>query len=82
MPGVDLRFDVSDLESRLPEADASVDITLCLYSVLSHLRVTSLRGVVRELGRVTREIYMRHGQFMDRTTHLVFVGRAQRLREM
>jgi hypothetical protein len=44
MPGVDLSFDVSDLESRMPEADASVDITLCLYSVLSHLRVTSLRG--------------------------------------
>ena len=54
MPGVDLSFDVADLESRMPEADASVDITLCLYSVLSHLRVTSLRGVARELGRVTR----------------------------
>jgi SAM-dependent methyltransferase len=53
-PGVDLRFEVSDLESRMPEADASVDITLCLYSVLSHLRVTSLRGVAKELGRVTR----------------------------
>jgi SAM-dependent methyltransferase len=187
MPGVDLSFDVSDLESPMPEADASVDITLCLYSVLSHLRVTSLRGVARELGRVTRghfistvrsigstptvfidslekvrhlnldhardrcdiefldgrrlslrfhlftanelktclseyfdtedlcgldlfhtrfspdrrwnpscdglsrpveadlekleEIYMRHGQFMDRATHLVFVGRAHRPRE-
>ena len=54
MPGVKLRFEVSDLESRMPEADASVDITLCLYSVLSHLRVTSLPGVARELGRVTR----------------------------
>ena len=53
-PGVDLSFDVSDLESRMPERDASVDVTLCLYSVLSHLRVTSLRGVARELGRVTR----------------------------
>jgi SAM-dependent methyltransferase len=54
MPGVNLTFDVADLESRMSEPDASVDITLCLYSVLSHLRVTALGAVALELKRVTR----------------------------
>lgn len=37
LPGVRLTFDVADFRGRLREADASVDITLCLYSVLGHL---------------------------------------------
>jgi SAM-dependent methyltransferase len=53
LPGVDLTFDVADLADPLPEADASVDITLCLYSVLSHLPVPSLPKVSAELARVT-----------------------------
>jgi hypothetical protein len=32
--GVTLTFDVADLTGELFEADASVDLTLCLYSVL------------------------------------------------
>jgi SAM-dependent methyltransferase len=51
--GVDLTFDVADLMSELPEADSSVDLTLCLYSVLSHLPVASLPKVSAEVARVT-----------------------------
>ena len=54
LPGVNLTFEVADLTERLPEADASADLTLCLYSVLSHLPVARLPGVVAELARVTR----------------------------
>lgn len=53
LPGVSLTFDVADLRGRFPEADASVDITLCLYSVLSHLPVASLPGISAEIARVT-----------------------------
>jgi len=58
LPGVDLAFEVADLTGPLPEEDASVDVTLCLYSVLSHLPVTVLPKVTMELARVTR------GQFV------------------
>jgi SAM-dependent methyltransferase len=51
---VDLTLDVGDLSDPLPEADASVDITLCLYSVLSHLPVASLSKISEEIARVTR----------------------------
>jgi SAM-dependent methyltransferase len=44
MSGVTLTFDVADLAAELPEADASVDLTLCLYSVLSHQPVEDLCG--------------------------------------
>src|ERR1700736_3168419 len=53
LPGVDLTFDVADLADRLPEPDASVDITLCLYSALSHLPVASLMNISTEIARVT-----------------------------
>jgi SAM-dependent methyltransferase len=52
--GVDLTFDIGDTADPLPEADASVDITLCLYSVLSHLPVASLPKISQEIARVTR----------------------------
>jgi hypothetical protein len=50
--GVNLTFDVADLTGELPEADASVDLTLCLYSVLSYLPVASL-PISAEVARVT-----------------------------
>ena len=50
LPGVNLAFDVADLLDRLPEPDASVDITLCLYSVLSHLPISELPKVAAEFG--------------------------------
>ena len=53
LPGVNFTFDVADLTDRLPESDASVDITLCLYSVLSHLPVAGLQDVSTEIARVT-----------------------------
>jgi SAM-dependent methyltransferase len=53
LPGVNLTFDVADLTSRLPESDASVDLTLCLYSALSHLPVASLKDISTEIARVT-----------------------------
>jgi SAM-dependent methyltransferase len=53
LPGVTLTFDVADLGSRFVEADASVDMTLCLYSVLSHLPITDLAKIAAEFARVT-----------------------------
>jgi SAM-dependent methyltransferase len=53
LPGVDLIFDIADLTDRLPELDASVDITFCLYSALSHLPVASLTNISAEIARVT-----------------------------
>jgi SAM-dependent methyltransferase len=53
LPGVNFTFDVADLMGRLPESDASVDMTLCLYSVLSHLPVASLTDISTEIARVT-----------------------------
>jgi SAM-dependent methyltransferase len=53
LPGVDLKFDVADLAERWPEPDASVDLTLCLYSALSHLPVARLPDVSKEIARVT-----------------------------
>ncbi len=52
--GVEMRFEVADLSRPLPEADASVDIALCLYSVLSHLPTAELPRIAKELSRVTR----------------------------
>jgi SAM-dependent methyltransferase len=53
LPGVSLTFDVADLADRLPEQDASVDLTLCLYSALSHLPVARLPEISKEIARVT-----------------------------
>jgi SAM-dependent methyltransferase len=53
LPGVNLTFDVVDLADRLPEPDASVDLTLCLYSALSHLPVARLPEISKEMARVT-----------------------------
>jgi hypothetical protein len=54
LPGVALTFEVADLTGPLPEVDASIDMTLCLYSVLSHLPVDSLPKVAAEIARVTK----------------------------
>jgi SAM-dependent methyltransferase len=80
MPGVELRFEVCDLESRMPEADASVDITVCLYSVLSHLRVTSLPGVARELARVTRGRFVSTVRAIG-STPTIFVDSLEKVRQ-
>jgi SAM-dependent methyltransferase len=54
LPGIELVFEVADLTQPLPEADGAVDLTLCLYSVLSHLPAESVPQVSAELARVTR----------------------------
>jgi len=53
MAGVQIKFEVADLRERLPEPDASVDLALCLYSVLSHIPAQDLSGIAREIARVT-----------------------------
>jgi SAM-dependent methyltransferase len=52
--GVILTFDVASLTGPLPEADSSIDLTLCLYSVLNHLPTSTLPQIAAELDRVTR----------------------------
>jgi SAM-dependent methyltransferase len=52
--GIAVEFNVGNLTDRLQEADASVDLTLCLYSVLSHIPVAEQPQVISELARVTR----------------------------
>ena len=57
-PEVSLTFEVADLCDGLPEKDDSVDLTVCLYSVLSHLEVIRLPWVAQELSRVTRGFFV------------------------
>jgi SAM-dependent methyltransferase len=54
LPGVHLSFEIADLLEPLPELDVSVDIALCLYSVLSHLPFGAVPRVAAEIARVTR----------------------------
>jgi SAM-dependent methyltransferase len=54
LPGVRLSFEVANLAAGLAEADQSVDLTLCLYSVLSHLPAEAMPGAIAEFARVTR----------------------------
>ncbi len=53
MANIDLEFAAGDLSGPLQEADGTIDLTLCLYSVLSHLPVAALPRVCAELARVT-----------------------------
>jgi SAM-dependent methyltransferase len=54
LPGVKISFDTADLNRSFPEADNSIDITLCLYSVLSHIQTEKINAVAAEIARVTR----------------------------
>jgi SAM-dependent methyltransferase len=58
LPGVKLNFEVADLTAKIPEADNSADITLCLYSVLSHLPVERMPKIAAEIARVTRGVFI------------------------
>jgi SAM-dependent methyltransferase len=58
LPEVKLTFEVADLCDRLPEKDNSVDLTVCLYSVLSHLEIIRLPWIAQELARVTRGFFV------------------------
>jgi SAM-dependent methyltransferase len=50
---VALRFQVADIRDRLPLADKSVDLCLCLYTVLNHVPRSDLPQVFQEIARVT-----------------------------
>lgn len=79
LPGVKLKFDVNDLLTDLPESDASVDITICLYSVLSHLPVAALPKVFSEFGRVTRGYFITTVRAVG-STPTIFVDSAEKAR--
>jgi SAM-dependent methyltransferase len=50
---VSLNFTVADIRGRLPLADKSVDLTLCLYTVLNHVPKADLPQIFKEIARVT-----------------------------
>jgi SAM-dependent methyltransferase len=50
---VELSFQLADIRDRLPLADKSVDLCLCLYTVLNHLPKSDLPQVFKEIARVT-----------------------------
>ncbi len=52
--GVSLRFEAGDIRGRMPEADRSIDICLCLYGVLNHLPADDLPAVFAEVARITK----------------------------
>jgi SAM-dependent methyltransferase len=81
LPGVNFTFDVADLTGRLPEADASVDITLCLYSVLSHLPVASLTDISTEIARVTSGYFITTVRSIG-STPTAFVDSIERVRQL
>jgi SAM-dependent methyltransferase len=53
-PGVRLKFETGDIRTRMPGADRSIDLCLCLYGVLNHLPAEDLASVFGEVARVTR----------------------------
>jgi SAM-dependent methyltransferase len=51
--GVSLDFEIGDICTRLPEADESIDLCVCLYGVLNHIPRDRLPRVLAEVARVT-----------------------------
>lgn len=50
--GLSLDFQVDDISNTFPEDDGSVDLAICLYSVLNHVPITLLPHIVDEFARV------------------------------
>jgi SAM-dependent methyltransferase len=80
-PGVSLTFDVADFRDRLPEADASVDITLCLYSVLGHLPIAGLTDIAEEIARVTSGYFVTTVRSIG-STPTAFVESIEKVRQL
>jgi hypothetical protein len=78
---VNLTFDVADLADRLPEADASVDLTLCLYSTLSHLPVARLPDISKEIARVTSGYFIKTVRPIG-STPMAFVDPIENVRRL
>ena len=76
LPGVNFTFDVADLTARLPESDDSVNITLCLYSVLSHLPVGRLADP-DEIGKAVVFLASDDASFVNGVELFVDGGMAQ-----
>jgi hypothetical protein len=77
--GLTLSFGVADLERPLRDPGGSIDITLCLYSVLSHLPTISFRRVAAEFARVTRGHLMTSVRAIG-STPTVFTGSTESAR--
>jgi len=80
LPGITLTFDVADLARTLPEADSSVDVALCLYSVLSHLPIVSLPKVAAEMARVTKGWFITTVRAVG-STPTIFVDSIEKARD-
>jgi SAM-dependent methyltransferase len=80
-PGITLNFEIADLSDRLAEADASVDLTLCLYSVLSHLPSAGLSSISAELARVTRGHFVTTVRSIG-STPTIFVDSMEKARHL
>ena len=74
-------FDVADLAGQLPEPDASVDITLCLYSVLGHLPVADLAHISAEIARVTSGYFVTTVRSIG-STPTAFVDSIEKVRQL
>lgn len=71
--GVDLSFETGDICERYTEADASVDLSLCLCGVLNHLPARDIPPVLREIARVTRGDFVTTVRAVG-STPSIFVG--------
>ncbi len=72
-PGVDITFEVGDIFEPLAEADASVDLTLCLCGVLNHLPAADLAPVFAEIARVTAGYFVTSARTVG-STPSVYIG--------
>lgn len=52
--GIEFCFETGDICAKLPEADSSVDLCLCLYGVLNHIPFGRIPSLFSEVARVTR----------------------------
>jgi SAM-dependent methyltransferase len=80
LPGVNLTFDVADITEEVPEADASVDLIVCLYGVLSHLPIKTLPSILGEFARVTAGSFITTVRPIG-STPTIFVAPLEKARE-
>lgn len=53
---LDLSFSEIDLTESLPYADNQFDVSLCLYTVLNHIPISSISTAIQEMWRVTKKV--------------------------
>jgi SAM-dependent methyltransferase len=80
VPGIDLTFEVGNLTDSLREADASVDLSLCLYGVLNHVPVAILSKAIAEIARVTAGHFITTVRAIG-STPTIFVDALDRARD-